>query len=181
MLQALPPLRAAISSAWLPTLTAILLATLPILADAQWRWRDSNGQVNASDRPPPRGVPDKDIMSRPTPENRRAAAAPATAASGVPQSAAAAASAPATSLEREVQARQRAAELEQAAKAKAEEDRRSVQRAENCRGARGQLQTLESGQRIARTNEKGEREILDDKGRAEEERRAREVVASDCR
>ena len=44
-----------------------------------------------------------------------------------------------------------------------------------------QLATLDSGQRIARINAEGEREILDDEARAEEARRAREVIASDCR
>jgi hypothetical protein len=32
-----------------------------------------------------------------------------------------------------------------------------------------------------RTNEKGEREVLDDQGRAEETARARAVIASDCK
>jgi hypothetical protein len=40
---------------------------------------------------------------------------------------------------------------------------------------------LQSGQRMARINEKGEHEVLDDKGRAEELRVAREAIASDCR
>ena len=167
----------------LAALTAVVLLTLPTLADAQWRWRDKTGQVNASDRPPPRDVPEKDIMSRPTPDARRTAAAQAAAApaSGVAPAPALAASAPATALEREVQARKRSSEQEQSAKARAEEERLVAQRAENCRAARGHLAALESGQRMARTNEKGEREVLDDKGRADEERRAREVVASDCR
>ena len=38
----------------------------------------------------------------------------------------------------------------------------AAQRRENCGRARGHASALESGQRIARTNEKGEREILDD-------------------
>ena len=158
---------------------ATLAAALPQPAHAQWRWRDKDGQVNASDRPPPRGVPDKDILSRPAPELRRqAAAAPAATASAA---APVAASAPPTALEREVQARKRQAEQEAAAKARADEDRQAVIRAENCRAARSQLNTLESGQRVARSNDKGEREILDDKGRADETRRARDVIASDCR
>ena len=157
----------------------LLAAALPEPAHAQWKWRDTNGQVNASDRPPPRSVPDKDILSRPAPDPRRQAApAPAAPAS---VAAPAAASAPPTALEREVQARKRQAEQDAAAKAKAEEDRLAVVRAENCRAARSQLSTLESGQRVARSNDKGEREFLDDKGRADETRRAREVIASDCR
>ena len=172
----------------------MMLIAMSPTADAQWRWRDKSGQVNASDRPPPRDVPDKDILSRPAADTRRAAAAAAqaafpasgaegTAAAGAPVAApaAVAASAPPTALEREVQARKRSAEQEQAAKARAEEDRLATQRSENCRAARGHLVALDSGQRISRTNDKGEREVLDDKGRADELRRAREVVASDCR
>ncbi len=172
----------------LPLALATLLMALSPAADAQWRWRDKNGQVNASDRPPPRDVPDKDILSRPAADARRTAtaavqaAAPASGAEGSAAPAApGAASAPPTALEREVLARKRSAEQEQAAKAKAEEERMSTQRAENCRAARGHLVALDSGQRISRTNEKGDREVLDDKGRADEQRRAREVVASDCR
>lgn len=150
---------------------ALVAALLATAAQAQWTWRDKDGRINASDRPPPRDVPDKDILSRP------AARAPARAASA-PAAAAAPASSPA---ERELLARRKAAEAEQAAKAKADEERAAAQRAENCRRARSQLAALESGQRMARMNDKGEREILDDKGRAEEQRRAREVIGSDCR
>ena len=81
----------------------------------------------------------------------------------------------------QLEARRRAAEQEQAAKAKAEDERNKQQRAENCRRARGHLAALETGQRIARINEKGEREVLDDRGIAEETRQARSVIASDCR
>lgn len=150
---------------------ALVAALLTTAAQAQWTWRDKYGQINASDRPPPRDIPDKDILSRP-------AARPAARPASAPAAAAAAASSPA---ERELLARRRAAEAEQAAKAKADEERVAAQRAENCRRARSQLAALESGQRMARMNDKGEREILDDKGRAEELRRAREVIGSDCR
>ena len=36
-------------------------------------------------------------------------------------------------------------------------------------------------QRVARSNEKGEREFLDDTQRAREAARARQIIASDCR
>ncbi len=161
----------------LPGLALLMVALLAPPAQAQWAWRDKAGQVNASDRPPPRDVPDKDIISRPQPDQRRVLPAPASAAS----SAMAAASAPATALERELQARKRAAEQEQAARARAEEERGAAQRAENCRNARSQMAALESGQRIARMNDKGEREVLDDSGRAEEQRRVRDAVAANCK
>lgn len=164
-----------------PSLRLLLAATALALAasaaQAQWKWRDKSGQVNVSDRPPSMDVPDKDIISRPTPDaQRRVAVAPAASA------ASAAPAAPAKgALEREVDARKKAADQEQAAKAKADEEKASQQRAENCRRAKGHVAALETGQRIARTNEKGEREILDDRGRADEMRQAREVIASDCK
>ena len=43
------------------------------------------------------------------------------------------------------------------------------------------MAALNEGMRMTRTNEKGEREVLDDKGRAEEMQRARSVMASDCK
>lgn len=152
----------------------LLLAVPP--AQAQWMWRDKEGRVTASDRPPPRDIADKDILQRPVPEARRVVmAAPAASAASAVQN-----TAP-TALDKEVQARKKAAEAEQAAKAKADEERNAARKAENCRNARSNLSTLESGVRIARTNDKGEREILEDAARNEEMRRAREVIASDCR
>jgi len=58
---------------------------------------------------------------------------------------------------------------------------RAAVRAENCTRAKGQLKTLEDGIRMARTNANGEREILDDKGRADEMQRTRQIISSDCR
>jgi type IV secretory pathway VirB10-like protein len=168
-----------VGTGWLlVSLFALFLAAHT--AQAQWVWKDKDGRINASDRPPPREVPESAIMQRPAADARRAQAAAAA------QPAATAASAPGapaaqTPLEREVEARKKAAEAERAAKAAAEEEKLKARRAENCRAARGNLATLESGVRIARTNDKGEREVLEDAQRAEEMRRARDVIASDCR
>lgn len=164
----------------LPFLALAGMVCLPGPADAQWKWRDQNGQVNISDRPPPREVPEKDILARPTPQARTVAGAPAPAPAA---SAASALAGPVASppVDRELEARKKAAEQEQAAKAKAEADKLAANRAENCRRARGQVAALESGERMARVNQKGEREVLDDKARAEELSHARAIVASDCR
>lgn len=152
----------------------LLIAALP--ASAQWRWRDASGRVTASDLPPPREIPEKDILQRPGNANRPAVvtAAPAAAASAAPV-------APKPVVDKELEARKRAAEQQLKDKAKADEERAAATRAENCRRARQHLATLDSGQRMARINDKGEREILDDSARADEVRRAREVIASDCR
>lgn len=145
-----------------------------VSAQAQWKWKDSSGQVHVSDLPPPREIADKDVLERPNPSARRAA--PVSAASA-PASAAGARA----RVDPELEARRAKAEHERLAKAKADDDALSAQRGENCQRARAHLSALDTGQRIARLNSKGEREVLDDKGRAEEMQRARQVIASDCR
>ncbi len=125
------------------------LATLadPAQAQGQWKWRDAQGRVTVSDLPPPREVADKDILQRPA----AVARAPAPAVPGVAPAAAGAgvaapgvaASAPAAArpapVDKELEARKRAAEAEKAAKAKAEEQRAAAVRAENCKRARQHL------------------------------------------
>jgi hypothetical protein len=153
--------------------SALVAATLP--AQAQWKWRDQAGQITASDLPPPRNIPEKDILQRPDVAARRPPVVPTSA------SAPASAAAPRPVVDKDLEARRGAAEKEQQAKTRVDDERLAAQRAENCRRARSHVVALENGQRIARFNEKGEQEILDDKGRAEEMRRANEVIASDCR
>ena len=199
--------RGALAALVLPAL--LLAAATPALA--QWVWKDASGRLVASDRPPPPEVAAKDIVSRPSAAPARpaagAAATPATAATapgaqgaaqardgdtpaagarpaaadGAAAGRAPAAAAQPTPLAREVEARKRAAEAERQAQAKAEADRLAAQRAENCQRARGHLAALDSGQRMSRTNLRGEREVLDDSARAAEAQRARAVIASDCR
>lgn len=157
---------------WLAT--ALVLAILP--AHAQWKWKDRNGQTHISDLPPPRDIPEKDVLQRPAEPVRRAATAPASAASTPAASAEAK-----PRVDPALEARRQKAEQDQKARAKAEEERVAGQRAENCQRARQHLATLDSGMRVARLNDKGEREILDDKGRADEVQRTRQVIASECR
>lgn len=155
-------------------LAALALLLLSAPAEAQWKWRDSRGQIHISDIPPPRDVPEKDVLQRPDLVLRRPAPAPVAAASA----AAAPVKAP---VDAELEERKRKAEQEQAARAKADEQRAAAVRKDNCQRARAQLATLDSGQRIARIKADGEREILDDDARAKEAQRAREAIASECR
>lgn len=146
-------------------------------AAAQWKWRSKGGQIQYSDTPPPAGTPDQDILQRPNGAlQRRMMAAPETTSA-----ASAAPAASASRVEPELEAKRKKAEQEEAAKKKAEDDKRAAQRAENCTRAKSYQRTLDDGIRIARTNDKGEREILDDKQRAEEARRTRDIINSDCK
>jgi hypothetical protein len=160
---------------------ALLVASAA--AHAQWKWRDASGSIQFSDRPPPANVPDRDILQRPAAPAPRPSAAPASAAAAkaAPGPATAAARPASSPLDRQVEARRKAEEQERAAKAKAEEERQAALRADNCSRARSTLAMLDSGQRVTRMNDKGEREFLDDRQRAEEVRRAREAIAAQCR
>jgi hypothetical protein len=163
-------------------LVVVLTAVIATAATAQtapmppaWKWRDAAGQVHVSDLPPPLSVPAKDILDRP-PLQRKVAAAEAAATS--------AAAAPLNTgpkTDPELEARRKRAADEQAAQQRQQQDRDLVLRADNCSRAKGALAGLAEGQRMTRTNAKGEREVLDDKERADEMQRARAVIASDCR
>jgi len=155
---------------------AALGATLTLPASAQWKWRDKGGQIQYSDRPPPAGTADAEILQRPdvTAKKATAAAPPASGASApllVPK----------TGADPELEAKKKKAEQEEAAKKKAEDDRIALAKTDNCSRARGQLRALTDGQRMYRMNDKGEREVMDDNARATEEKRTREVIASDCK
>ncbi len=153
---------------------------------AQWKWKDKSGHVQYSDLPPPPSVSETDILQRPSGSSRKpppfaansaqaaAAAMTASAASGV-------ASETARPGEPELEAKRRKAAEDDAAKRRAEDEKLKAARTENCLRAKSQLRALEDGMRLARVNDKGEREVLDDKARAEESKRARDVIASDCK
>ncbi|HEX6019984.1 MAG TPA: DUF4124 domain-containing protein [Burkholderiaceae bacterium] len=159
-------------SVWFCVGFSLCVATLP--AAAQWKWRDARGVVVISDTPPPRDIPERDVLQKPTLVLQRQAAAPAA-------SAAAGDAAAKPKVDPELEARRKKAETEQQAKQKAEEARVATQRADNCQRARAYVDTLNSGMRLTRVNAKGEREYLDDGERAAEMQRARQAIETDCR
>lgn len=161
---------------------ALLISPTSAVAGMQWKWKDATGAVQYSDRPPPAGTPDKDILTRP-------AASRAALAATKPLTDAASAAAPASgaskpevkAVESELEAKRKKAEDEKKAAQKAEEDKAAKNRADNCQRARGYQRTLNDGVRISRTNANGEREILDDKGRADEQRQVEEIIRNNCK
>lgn len=168
------------------TIPAVLLIGMmcAMSAQAQWKWRDADGRVNYSDRPPPASVPasqvtqlDRSGAVRSAP-GTSASAAPGQAridtASAVARDAAAgnggAADAPAARswADRAIEARRRQAEKEAAERKAQDQAQAAAGLARACEGARAELRTLESGMRVATVKSDGEREILGD-----EEREAR--------
>jgi hypothetical protein len=161
-------------------LVAVLAAGFAGSAAAQWKWRDKNGTLHISDMPPPPEVADKDVVGRPK-LPVRSSVAPAAAA--LPASATAASASPVarSASDPELEARMKRADQERQAAQKHEEEKVAAQRAESCARAKESLRTLDSGTRLVRINDKGEKEVLDDKMRAEQTQRARNVISADCK
>jgi hypothetical protein len=161
------------------TLAGAAVFSTPALAGMQWKWRDAGGNIQYSDRPPPAGTPEQSILARPSVSRTVAtkAADPVSGASAPAPAASAATKQPETELD----VKRRKTEEDKAAKQKADEEKMAKSRADNCQRARTYLKTLSDGIRVARTNVAGEREILDDKGRADEVQRTQEIVQSNCK
>lgn len=162
-------------------LRAIVLAALTTLtagaATAQWQWIDGTGSRVFSDTPPPAGTPEKNILKRPG--AARVAAAPSTPSTSTASTTVAPGAKP-SGKDSELEARKKQADEAEEAKKKAEMEKFAKTRADNCERAKRAKATLDSGIRIATTNAKGEREILDDKNRAIESQRLNDVIGSEC-
>lgn len=155
---------------------------------AQWVWVDSSGNKVFSDTAPPPGTPEKSILRTPGAVRQAGPASPAptgTDPATAGQPAAQAADVPKmTGRDEQLEAKKKQAEKQAQeaaqAKKKAEDERIAAARAGNCERAKRAKATLDSGIRIATTNAKGEREIMDDKARAAEQQRIDGVIRSDC-
>ena len=158
------------------TLIALACA-VPALCLAQWQWIDKDGRRVFSDQSPPPEIPAKNILRQPG--MRTAIAAPA----AEPQADApkAASSAPKLSgKEKELEEKKKQAEAAAAEKKKAHEAEVAKVKAENCARAKRAKATFDSGVRVTRTNDKGEREVMDDAARAAETKRLEAAMAIDC-
>lgn len=158
---------------------AILLAALLVCgsASAQYQWIDQDGRRVFSDVPPPASIPDKDILQMPSgsvPVTPTPAAEQADPESGAEEQTAAG------GVDEALEAKKREAE-EAEAKAKAEQEAvAQATREDNCKRAQSNKASFESGMRIARLNEKGERIVMDDAARAQELERADKAIADHC-
>jgi hypothetical protein len=153
------------------TKTLLLVFILGFAAAAsaqQYKWVDQDGKVRYGDVPPP-GV--KATRLKP-PATGSASSAPA---SGAQKDSGAKALSPEAAFRK----RQEDAEKERMKEAKAEQDK--AENAENCARAQEALRALESGQRISRTDPKGERYYLEDAQIAQETAKARESVKQWCK
>jgi hypothetical protein len=142
-------------------LAAILAFSGAALAQ-QYKWRDKDGRVRYGDVPPP-GVNATRLKAPSGPPPAAASKGPLTAAE----------------KDAEFRKRQEEAQKEREKQQAAADD--AVAKKENCARAQEHLRTLESGQRIVRTDSKGERYYLEDKQIAQETAQARQSVQQWCK
>ena len=163
----------------LPFVACLLaLAVAGAHAQSLWKWRDASGQLHISDTAPPPGTPAKNIISGPpggvaVPSSL--AAAPSASAPANP----AAASAPSALEKKKAAADQAKADKEKADHVAADAQNAAI-RKDNCARAQDALATLQSGQRVATVDSKGERQYMDDDARAGEIKRAQQSVTGNC-
>ncbi|WP_291984765.1 DUF4124 domain-containing protein [Candidatus Accumulibacter sp. ACC007] len=143
---------------------ALAAATLlaAFAAQAQiYQWQDENNKTVISDRPP---------LGKVKGERQIEAEAPA-AAGGNGK----------TLADREMDFRKRQKEAREGAEEADKERLVAAQKKEHCDEARRSLQMLESGERVAMRDSRGERYFLDDAQRAQEIVKLRQDVQVNCR
>ncbi len=157
------------------TLVFLLFALAAGTAQAQIKcWTEANGKRGCGDTAPPGA---KVTMVRGAPSGSAPAADPAVKGA---KDAKDAKKGPLTPAEKEKDYRERQDEAQKVA-AKAEKERQDkAAKDDGCARSREYLQTLESGQRIAKVNSSGERYYLEEAQVAQEKAKAREMIQKTC-
>lgn len=153
-----------------PFLAAALAACFfvnPVFA--QYVWLDEKGTKQFSDLPPPPNIPSSRILKQPS-------GSPSPTSEPTPSSP----KAEMTTAEKNAEFRKRRTEQAEKEKKAAEEERAAGEKAKNCERARDFQRTLESGERIARTDKNGERSFLTDEQRSRELQETKRALA-DCK
>ena len=165
---------------------ALVVTCIATSALAQWQWIDKDGHKVFSDRAPPADVADKNILRRPA---GRMPSTPAPVADTPPADATAtgtattlpAPAAKGAGVDKELEAKKKQAAEAEAAKKKADDERITKAKIENCARAKQAKATFDSGVRVARTNAAGEREVMDDAARDAETKRIQSIIDRDCK
>ena len=142
-------------------LLPLLFLFAPSVLAQIYSWRDAEDKMHYSDQPPagvanPRKIEPPQAPTEETDKARRKLA------------------------KDELDFRKRQLDAEESTAKAAKSEKEAAERQENCKQARSYLQALESGVRISRNDEKGERSVLDDQGREQETASARRAVSSWC-
>lgn len=139
---------------------AALLATTAVNAQI-YQWKDENGKTVISDKPPVGGA-----------RSSRKIESEAPAASAAPQK---------TTADREMDFRKRQQEAQDKNDKAQKEQAAAADKKENCDRARRYLDSLQSGERIALRDDKGERYYMEDAQRQQEIAKAQQTVQESCK
>ncbi|MGH9577494.1 MAG: DUF4124 domain-containing protein, partial [Terriglobales bacterium] len=154
-------------------LAALVFALTGVAHAQQFKWIDQDGKLRYGDTPPP-GVKATPLRGSTAP------AAPSAVAPGA-DAAKEAKKGPLTPAEQEQEYRKRQAEARKEGEKADAERRAKTERNEGCERTREYLRTLESGQRITRSNPSGERYYLDENQVASEIAKAEQSVQQACK
>lgn len=145
---------------------SLVCAASTALAQGIYSWKDASGQTHYSDNPPA----DATIRAlRKTPLSTRSDPPPSVR------------KAPHSYAENELAFRKRQAEAGEAEEKAAKNKLLAEQKQKECRNARAHLGGLESGQRVVRFTEDGERVFMEDDERAAEISRTQAYLESYCK
>lgn len=176
------PQKSPLMPSWRRPLAAGFLLLACSVASAQWVWKEGERKV-FSDTAPPASVPEQNIIKRPGSGGSLSRPAPVAPPAGAESNAAAPTPGIAPQLptvDKELEAKKKQTQQAEEARKKAEDQRIAKARAEDCARAKQARNTLDSGVRLATTNAKGEREVMDDKARAAEAKRLDGVARDNC-
>ena len=148
-----------------------IASTVTVLnASAQtYQWKDSSGHTVISDTPPPGSAKEgsRTIGGKVPASNAPSSAKPAEA--------------PKSFAEKDMEFKKRQQESAEKSDKEAKEKSLAAEKRDNCDRAQKQVALLESGQRIATVDEKGERRIMEEAEHAKEMERARRAVSDSCK
>jgi hypothetical protein len=166
--------------------TLVLMSTAAFVdAHAQtYQWKDSSGHTIISDTPPPgKAAKDARTIGTSKPMYREAPPVKEDAAKGETGKgeAAKATDAPKTTADKDLEFKKRQQDAKEKADKEAKEKAANAEKKDTCERARGYMRGIESGQPVSTTNEKGERQVLDDNQRQQEMNRARKIADDACK
>ncbi len=147
----------------LPRALLAALILFPLAAAAQmYQWKDAEGRVHYSDRPPTGNIPSRTLK-----EPSSLTGDPGNARKGL--------------ATQNMDFRKRQGEKD-SAEGKAEKEKQDTEeKNRNCEQARTHMRNLDSGQRMVATDDKGQQVVLDDAGRAREKETAQKAIDAWCK
>jgi hypothetical protein len=142
-------------------LAAVILLSSTFVNAQIYQWKDANGKTVISDKPPTGQVSDQRKIEARTPLVGE--------------------SSQKTLADREMDFRKRQQESQEKFDKTRKEGDAAAEKKESCERLRRNLELLESGERVAQRDEKGERSFMEDAQREREIAKVRQTLQSSCK